>query len=60
LLDTAGKEQHRGKLSFVGLALIDSIISHKTAWLKQRARCLSRTGISRLSFYQKTPPTVWH
>jgi len=34
LLDTAGKEQRRGKLNCVCLALIDAIFSHQTAWLK--------------------------
>ena len=34
LLDTAGKEQHRGKLNCVRLALINAIFSHQTAWMK--------------------------
>ena len=34
LLDTAGKEQRRGKLNCVRSALIDAIFSHQTAWLK--------------------------
>jgi len=34
LLDKTGKEQPGGKLNCVGLALIDAIISQKTAWLE--------------------------
>ena len=34
LLDMVGKEQCRGKLNSVRLALIDAIFSHQTAWLK--------------------------
>jgi len=52
LLDTAGKQRHRGKLNCVGLVLINSIISNKIAshgsmeyrnrWLFTNRRCQPR------------------